>query len=258
MYLICKDNQKFPESGQLRRAAKKLSIKCYNTYFGDAFLSEPRGPFFMYGTRDFVLSEANCVAYSDHIFSKQEYLYDYSFLMSLTEKSRVNLFNPAAVILPASKVGYLLVDELFVRPNSGNKQFSGSIFSAKELKNFLSLVHVDPWELVICALPKEPPVAEYRFFMKRDKEGLDWAACRYLPEPDTYIPPEVIQFADLSAMRIFDFIPFGNSFVLDIAVSSEGDKSVLELNSWNSSSFYCIDPEKILKMVVESCSETTE
>lgn len=256
MYLVCEDNPKFEESGKLIKAAHEMGLKVKRNP-DRCFLPHefPRLPCFIYGTRDFVLPIVNVPS---HIFSKQEYLYDYSFLLSTASFLGVKLFNDPVFseIIPASRYNPAWGDR-FVRPNSGNKQFAGQVVNWESLcvsglkpEDYLQ---VAPWELLVVSKPKKPPVVEHRFFVIRSKddEKIDLVGCQYLPFPTDFLVPAAKAFAIEEAQFIFDKIPFGDSFVMDIALDEEGRYSVIELNSWNSSSFYSIDPKKLLEMVVE-------
>lgn len=263
MYLVCEDNPKFEETGKLIKAAHEMGMQV-NPVSPVAF--DGRGkPFvkshFLYGTRDFVLPR---VEREGHIFSKQEYLYDYSFLMAMYS-SKISfrereLFNFHSTIMTAAefRIG---TEPLFVRPVSGNKQFAGQVvdwdrdFSCSD-STLAEYLQIPLWELIVVSPAQTRPVAEYRFFVIRDKkdEKIDLVGCQYLPTAATISKNGISSveiFAVDQAHFLFDKIPFGDSFVMDIALDEEGRYSVIELNSWNSSSFYCIDPKKLLEMVVD-------
>lgn len=272
--LICADYEKFPESGKMINAAKSLDIPVFSGSFKDeadlAQLALDSGssllwyPQFHYGTRGFFLK-----GNTGDIFSQQEYLYDYSFIMSLNYSSKIptsgrGIFNDDAIIttperakkdiykFPISKDH--LQNSFFVRPNDGNKSFAGQTFSRKEIEAGISkFVNVNPWELIVLATEKKSPDEEFRFFCIRVGEEIRMVGCRYLPEQDNDVPYNIRVYAKEYAEKIFDQVTMGDSFVLDIAytygVPLTNSITIMELNSWNSSSFYSINPIEILKLI---------
>lgn len=245
MYLVCKDNPKFEETGLLIAAAKELGLKVFDTNL----ITED---FFIYGVRPFVLP---LVDDDFHIFRSQEYIYDYSFLLSIGLGH--SLFNYDAKIIPAGQFIVYQGRRVFVRPNSGNKQFSGTVIDPKEIRTDICYqFNINPWELIVFALERDPPKEEYRFFcIRNNKDEISMVGCRYLQTPSNDIPSFVQEKAKLWAEHIFERLTIGNSFVLDIFydppeyLNEKGLCSIGELNSWNSSGFYCISPLKLLEMI---------
>ncbi len=251
--LICKDYEKFPESGQIIKAAKELNIPvfesshCYNEYGESIFPSKK----FHYGTCGFFMKYR-----SDDIFSDQEYIYDFSFLLGLFGHKK--LLNYDALIIPMGKfelIANTYSKGCFVKPNGGGKSFAGTTILKGEKFNF----GVSPWELIAISSLKPEPQEEYRFFCIRDdNDKIDIVGCRYLPDPSNEIPSFVLEKAREWASEIFDKLTVGSSFVLDLAYDKPeyedepGRCSIIELNSWNSSSFYSIDPIKILQLLKDN------
>lgn len=255
MYLVCEDNPRFEETGKLIKAAINFCIEVRNK----PVLNEC---FFCYGTRPFVLPMVN---HPYHVFSKQEYIYDFSLLLSLYplgvgSTSRLKtLLNWDAQILTVGQANYVLTEnhrDYFCRPNNGDKAFSGHVIDRKAAKDGLhNLFNLNLWDLVVVAPEKEMKnTEEYRFFCIYDGCDVKMTGCRYIPDDSLDIPDEVIEFARAEANYIFDKLTFGNSFVLDICYEKpeykheRGFCSIVELNSWNSSGYYCIDPYTILEM----------
>ncbi len=243
MFLVCEENPKFEETGKLIQAAKDLGIEVYDrpVMFDN---------FFCYGTRPFVLP---LVDDSYHIFSKQEYIYDYSFLLS-TSLTFNHILNYYCDIVPAKRIREVInrkkTKTIFARPNSGNKQFNGDVFPKAAFQaNTPQFLQINPWELVVLAEDRGKPTKEYRFFVIRNADDeIKYECCEYLPEHSNEVPDNVKEFADSVIEIIFDSIPFGNSFVLDIC-ELDGCLWVLELNSANSSSYYSISPNSLLEMI---------
>ena len=254
MFLICEDNPKFEESGKLIAAANELGIKtfsdvvgqdCLDWYFNSQSTDSTQ---FTYGTRPFYHKNG----WRSDMFCRQDYLYNYSFLMSFSSRE---LFSISPQIIPARNVGLGIFpnQQYFVRPNSGEKTFPGQVISGRTLQNGLSsLFHIDPWELVIRAEARKTPDKEYRFFFIRNNSTCTcYECCQYLPEQTNEVPEEIKEWTESQAERLFDFIPFGNSFVLDVC-ELDDVFYLLEINSWNSSSFYSINPKSILRNILWS------
>ncbi len=238
---------KFKETGKLIQAAHDLDIRVMDDILFE--IAFPYTSYFTYGTRPFV---RQFVEYGD-IFSKQEYVYDFSFLLS-TKLTHLYLLNYYCDIVPAKRIPQTLRQykqmTVFMRPNSGEKLFDGQVFSKKTLENNpCELLQINPWELVVMARDQGQPTKEYRFFFVRDnEERIKYECCEYLPEHLNDVPENVKDMAKEQAKIIFESIPFGNSFVLDIC-ELDGCLFVLELNSINSSSYYSISPHSLLKLI---------
>jgi hypothetical protein len=229
----------------LRKAAQSLNIKVLDAV--PKYNGRMPPTFFQYGTRPFVLPNVN---HPVNIFGGQEYIYDFSFLMAILPEE---LFNWGAVLAPlglVNKDSSFKHGDWFLRPNSGNKQFAGRVFSSFELQQDITyLLHMNPWELLIAAEAKQAPEREYRFFCIKDKnDEVQMVGCEYLPTQQNIIPSNIKDYALEIASRIFEKLTVGNSFVLDIA-EIDSQLSIIELNSWESSSFYSIDPINLLESI---------
>lgn len=251
MYLVCTDYKRFPENGQLIASAKMLGMRV------EPVVHDIDESFFIYGTRQFVLPR---VDNPNHIYQGQEYVYDYSFVYS--SSLRRYLFNAHSYFVPAGNTAEFLSDseefgggDVFCRANSGNKQVAGQVLSRRMLEeNISSIFRVNPWEMIVLAKAQTPPKEEYRFFFfrtynDRDNECIKSVYCRYLPEPSLEVDKQIVYFAQNIAEKIFNEMPFGNSFVLDVFVDEYGKRTIGELNSVNSSSFYCISTASLLELI---------
>jgi hypothetical protein len=145
-------------------------------------------------------------------------------------------------------------DEIFIRPNSGNKSFTGNILTRSrisyEIKS-LSRVPLDD-QMVILSSKKEIG-QEYRLFVFDDKivAGSQYHENGYLltlPE----VPPHIMAYAqDVVKVAIF-----GN-YVLDIGVV--GDKiGVVEINSVTCSGMYDCDVGAIVDAAIHSLTGVLE
>lgn len=267
MYLVCENNPKFEETSQLIAAANRLGIEVSNAPWDEYCHYLGLQPYFLYGTRPFVLS---WIWDEKHILNNMEYLYDYSFLLSIPNKA-LPLFNPQAKLAPAGQIkpqidddeylSYYRRDGIFVRPNDGNKAFTGTVIKYEELDKIQYLFNINTWHVCVYDIAKTPLDEEYRFFIKRDdNDKINMIGCRYWPNSSNDIPSEISTKAKEYAKYIFDKMTVGNCFVLDVGryLSDKGNPRnnfynkpiyIVEINSWNSSTFYSIDPESILKMV---------
>lgn len=240
MRLVCEDNPLFEESGRMIQAAKELGHNVET----DICLS----PFFLYGTRNFVLPKVDCW---QHILCNQEELYDYSFIMGNLHSDMFNLncmLTPAGNAYAQSSKCYLHAKDFFIRPNSGNKQFNGQVVKKEELGRLSQIFQIANHELIVIAQTKEPPAEEYRFFCHDDK----MVGCRYLPDNSNRIPGEIQEYAISVREKINNLNGHYHTFVLDIGMTRDrfySRPSVIELNSWNSSAFYSICPKQLLMML---------
>lgn len=237
MYLVCRENLKFEETTQMRDAAKELGM-----IVSDYPLEIKEG-FFLYGTRDF------CLKYVDHpyhILNKTEHQYDYSYLFAIAGYLTLNFdaeFLPANRLYTSSK--FENSKKYFVRPNSGNKQFTGGVFISDEITNNFPLRNqINPWELCVIASEKIPPEKEYRFFVHNNK----MVGTEYWPTNSSKVPEFVENYARAAVYVIREGDPNALTFVLDIGVRQK-DLMIVEINSFNSSALYSIPSSKILEIL---------
>lgn len=245
MYLVCRENPKFEETIQMRDAAKELGMEV-----SDYPICGIKEGFFVYGTRDFCLrKDVNGCRYIDnpyHILNKLEHQYEYSYLYSLAGHC---VFNDCPVFTPANKISRVIhptvYDKYFVRPNSGDKQFTGRVFTIGELRNNFPLNNqISPWELCVVNSVKNPPEKEYRFFIHNDH----MIGSEYWPENSDNIPNDVNEFAKKAVEHIRCKDPNALTFVLDIGYSDDV-LSCIEINSFNSSALYSVPSSKILEIL---------
>lgn len=245
MRLVCEDNRLFEETARIRQAAKDLGAKVLalptiGGLDGDSY--------FLYGTRAYVLKHVNDYR---HILHNQEELYDYSFIMGNLHSDMFNLncmITPAGAAYAQSSRCGLAAKEFFVRPNSGNKQFNGQVVMKEDLNRLPQIFQIASHELVVIAQAKQAPHEEYRFFCHNDK----MTGCKYLPESSNRIPGEIQEYAIKIREKINNLNGHYHTFVLDIGMTRDrfySRPSVIELNSWNSSAFYSIDPKQLLMML---------
>jgi len=162
------------------------------------------------------------------------------------------LLNDDYVILPWWKLyfsdSYLFPESesLFIRPNSGEKIFTGTTLTKKWwkqeldiIKNLPSTYGLTDETLVVVSTVKEI-IAEYRIFMKRDK----------LIDFSIYEGDE-ISMGDAAALRFWadslDFYP-DRYYTVDIAKTPKSYK-LIEINSGISAGWYDMDYNKIVEEI---------
>lgn len=135
------------------------------------------------------------------------------------------------------------VPEVFIRPNSGMKQFTGRIFN---LSNLSSLKNIDPETLVLVA-PVKKISKEWRFVVTGNEIV---SGSIYLPYKSDNVDYSVIDYLQnvLNDLRFKwqpDFI-----YTVDVC-QSNGEFYILELNSFSCSNLYSCN----LAAVVEVASQ---
>lgn len=145
-------------------------------------------------------------------------------------------------------------DEIFIRPNSGTKSFTGNILTRNKIENeikSLSRVPLDD-QMVVLSSKKEIG-QEYRLFVFDNKivaysQYHENGCLLTLPE----VPPSVMSYAE----SIVNHVDFGN-YVLDIGVM--GDRiGVVELNSVTCSGMYDCDVGVIIDAAIRSLGRELE
>jgi hypothetical protein len=148
---------------------------------------------------------------------------------------------------------------LFIRPNDHIKLFNGKIVYLKNLlegnwENIPTNLIMD--NLVLIS-PTKKIIKEFRFFLTRDNVISCSEYENNFEHEFTKKPPqEAIVFANTIANNPWIPSPI---FALDIALLEGGDYKIIELNPFNSCSFYNADIPRILieaeKIAVQSHSK---
>jgi hypothetical protein len=138
--------------------------------------------------------------------------------------------------------------KLFLRPDSGMKQFAGHAASVDEYELLRNPVNCGDSQLVIVASAK-PIAAEYRVLVV---DGKCVAASRYMVNHELYmsalVPHGVMEYVDdLLKDGVADNFPA--VFIIDVAESAEGDYKILEVNGFNCSELYMMDYSKVVEAV---------
>lgn len=156
-------------------------------------------------------------------------------------------------------------DCVFMRPNSGFKEFTGQVYEKKYWKGMIELsnTNIQPEDLVVISSPKNID-AEYRVVIGPDRYKkilcnidasiitLSGSHINGKLEPrveeDCSIAPYIREFINgLLSETLYEPDPF---YIIDIA-STENGLSVLEVNSMSCSGYYKCDLSKIVGAIKE-------
>lgn len=142
-------------------------------------------------------------------------------------------------------------DSIFIRPDYDSKAFNGAIWNKLDFIHWVSKLEsldtlIVPSEEEIIVAPIREIHQEYRLFIVDDKIV---TGCLYRENGElkkrTHIPNYVLSFAN---NLIKSWVPCA-AFVMDIAVDSNLNMGVIELNNINSAGFYAADIEKYVKAI---------
>ena len=138
-------------------------------------------------------------------------------------------------------------DLIFLKPNDDLKHFTGGVLRFSEHAEIFRALSTGPVALsgsaeVVVATPVEVD-AEWRLFIV---EGRVVTGSMYRPSADSYLPPELVAFAEDAAAG---WAP-AQVFVLDVG-RAEGAWKIVECNCFNGSRFYSADVERLVRMVSE-------
>lgn len=166
------------------------------------------------------------------------------------------LFNDRYVVAP---LGYFLERSsfffdilgsdgcLFVRPNTGEKSFKGSLLKVEDMDVFKAQVSDEKAELIIVSSPKNIK-SEWRFVVCSNGKIITQSSYKienkHTRTQDA--PPEAFNFVHKVLER--GYFP-DNLFCIDIAEDSDGKFWLLELTSLNSAGLYACDMGKIVEAV---------
>ena len=166
------------------------------------------------------------------------------------------LFNDKYVIAP---LGYFLERPsfffdilgsdgcLFVRPDTGEKSFKGTLLKREDMDVFNAQAPDDKAELIIVSSPKKIK-SEWRFVVSDKKQIVTQSSYKIgnKRERTQAAPPEAFVFVNKVLQR--GYFP-DKLFCVDIAEDCDGNFWLLELTSLNSAGLYACDMEKIVEAV---------
>jgi len=167
------------------------------------------------------------------------------------EKYKENALNYGALITTfeeISKKQFPDDERFFVRPTRDLKEFSGSIMSFRDIKDWCNKIFTDVPDFgTIPIVVGEPYVLshEWRLFIIEGKvvTGSQYRTY-FVRNTDPNVPEEVIKFAEEQA-EVYSPTPI---FVMDVGKSAD-NLYVIEVGCINSAGFYDADIDKIIKGV---------
>lgn len=128
----------------------------------------------------------------------------------------------------------------FIRPDSGDKPFTGFVVTPNEKHRIESLVQSVGLETLVVIAPEKKITTEWRFVIC-DKQVV--TGCQYLPDEKPIWHPLSFRLAERIASQKWQ--P-DLCYTVDIA-ESESNTYLLEINSFSCSGFYDCDIEQIVK-----------
>ncbi|MEM7559357.1 MAG: ATP-grasp domain-containing protein [Planctomycetota bacterium] len=139
--------------------------------------------------------------------------------------------------------------QIFVRPDSVGKSFSGKLISRDSYSEFTRATAIDATDLVMVAKPLSI-ACEWRLFIR---QGRVIAKSQYRrdgrTDVSTDVPQDVVQYAE----GVLDRVPWRPDplFVIDVGESGDSLK-IVELNSFSCSGQCAIDLEHYVAAASES------
>ena len=146
--------------------------------------------------------------------------------------------------------------DLFIRPDSGLKPFTGMLLEFDDIENntynwALLKSTVDPNELIIIAPPKK--IIEETRFIILNNEILTFSMYEKdekIHMSNNEVSKECIEYVKHVLTYINNWQP-DNVWVIDIAKDNDDRYGVLEINSFTCSDLYDCDMESIVKSISE-------
>ena len=203
--------------------------------------------FFAHGTFSFILK---CQKMGAMTYANKEYFQWSNYARFIGNE----LLNSDYMIIPAiemSRLKYSVLAKyatdckIFVRPDKGNKLFTGQIVDITEIDYIGSLFNE---HLVVISKPQSI-LGEWRFVMKRDTEILGVSLYRY---QDNLVsvpscPPAMRTYVQKVASNIKEWPD--ELMTLDVAQLTDMSFKIIECNSFSSCGLYAMDPEPIIKYI---------
>lgn len=192
------------------------------------------------------LNNMKCTSYYPY-FGKWLINHDYTMLpFGEIDRLRPKLFDRFGVN-----------EDIFIRPDSGFKTFSGSLLNQHEsLNHFLAGHTVFSNEIVVVSSPKQI-IQEWRLVVCGEKIV---ASSQYhkngLLDVDNNVPKTVLQIGQ-SILDSTDYRP-EKCFVMDIGKTINGGIGLVEINSFSCSGFYACDIDSIVKEASEQAIQYWE
>lgn len=165
-----------------------------------------------------------------------------------------NMLNSDSIIIEAGR--FVLDAPFFIRPCKDSKAFTGKIFTPEEWSEFYESSKSDPrsiltYDTLVQVCSPKKIYQETRFWVVKGKivTGSMYAWGNY--NISDYL---VDQGALFFAKKMVDKYQLADTFVIDIALTSEGDYKIIECNCTNCSGFYQADMNKLIIALEEAFS----
>lgn len=208
-------------------------------------MPEIEGKFVIYGRTTLILN-----AHADKKWRKGVFFNPYSFTPeAYIEHWGLNMLNPDSKVIQIRdipKLNFAMNHKLFIRPNDDLKRFSGGVMDYESMLGMHNNSTEDENEPVnlntkIVVAGVKNIDREYRLFMVNGKFV---TGSQYIPSLSSFVPEEVINFANTSAKL---WTP-ADVFVMDIAAVGRSLK-IIECNCFNGSGFYDSDVDLLIRSV---------
>lgn len=178
--------------------------------------------------------------------------------------SDIAVLNKEALFLPKGLLNSIQIsrvvnlgDKLFIKPDSGNKPFTG--FSVvndhdlyKNIQDHLLFSHVEPEEMCVLSPHKNLESIEWRFWIAENKI-IAYTPYAWESEPVFYEPPEkVMEMAEKMARNSWqpDYC-----YVADFCTTIDGEVMLIEINAASTSGVYNVDLTKLLPLIKNTCDK---
>lgn len=131
--------------------------------------------------------------------------------------------------------------KIFIRPNTGEKKFTGQLLEPHQIKQLADIVTDD--ELLFIAKPKNIQ-GEWRFVISNRRVLTGSTYCYgglrcQIPA----VHPKAEKLANIASLLLSNNDPL---YTIDIVETTAGDFFVMEVNSFACASLYCCNKEKII------------
>jgi len=145
-------------------------------------------------------------------------------------------------------------DKLFIRPNSGYKIFTGNYITKKWLSKDLEVIKGLPGnnaeeDTLVLVAPYQEIKSEFRCMMHRSK----MVSYSYYSGEEMFgenLEGRLTRYVESAAYNA-NYFP-DTYYTIDVAVLSNGELSIIELNSLFSAGWYDADYEKIVRHIREN------
>lgn len=238
---------------------------CYDTLMCDHILCDQKKPTLCYGTILFIKKIKNKKYCGSPLFYATDKVYDCTRYIPVLGKEYLNWdyqLRPLRDI--PNDGGTVLLDDLFIRPVGGYKDFSGYIIKAddawKRNRTYATeindLIQATSWveDPIVLLAPAQEIKEEYRFVVVGEEVI---AGSQYIPEEKGIMP--TIQELKIRnyAQKIVDLINKPSLtqwipdavYTLDIAILNNNLMKVIEFNSFSCAGLYDCDMGVIVEAI---------